>query len=398
MAAAGARQGTRIAGLAVAVLVLLGYCGLAVGTALDRAAVDSAVLAQSVPEPFRQRALARSARFLAEAGLPGSTLAAAETLVTRDPVSTEASGLLGTARLARGDVKGALAAFKVSASLGWRDAPTQVFWLRAALNSGDFGNAALRFGALARQWPRAAAIDQLSAMFEADPRGRTALAQQIARGAPWAITYATLIGEKSPEQLAVRASVLVSAARFGSSLGCNTVSTMTSALAATYPVAAAELWRSHCPRAASPGKLANGKFAEIDKLAALSPFDWQFPGDGALEVTFVNSGDDSMAVQLRSANAVMMPVAVQLVPLDPGNYRISLTSDAADAATAGRLLVSLSCRLEREQARPQPATWKDGQHVLDTSFAGGCPAPYLQLWLTPGGSTVQLDNVGITQI
>lgn len=394
--AAGARQGTRIAGFVVAVLLVLGYAGLAIATALDRAAVYDAQLAQSVPEPFQQRALARSAQFLAQAGLPGSALEPAAKLVSRDPVAADSAGLIGAALLARGDGRRALTAFKVSASLGWRDAATQVFWLRAALQAGDFNNAALRFGALARQWPRAGAIDQLSAMFEADPRGRTALARQIARGAPWANTYATMIDGQNAEQLRVRASVLVTAARLGSSLGCDNIAAMTAGLVDSDPVAAAALWRAHCPRAATAGGVANGKFAEVQNIARPSPFDWQFPGDGALDLTFVNSGDGSVALQLTSGNAAMVPVAIQLVPLAPGGYRISWTSDAADAAVASRLLVSLSCRRERDLARPQPANWSNGQHVLDVSFAGGCAAPYLQLWLTPGAAAVQLDNVAIT--
>lgn len=390
-----ARSGGRSAVLAGVALLLLGYCGLAVGTALDRAAVSSTRLAAMVPEPFQQRALAREASRLRDANEAAAALPLAEKLVARDPMSFDSLGFLGTARYARQDAPGALAAFKVSAALGWRDAWTQAFWLQASLNAGDFENAALRFGALIRQWPRAPVIDQLSALFEGDPRGRTALARRIALGAPWAGTYAAPVLGQTADQMRSRANVLIAAAGFGSKLGCDAVAGMTVGLAEAHPMVAAQLWRAHCNRAAGEGRVANGRFAELDKVSAPSPFDWRFPGDGALELDFVNSGDGSQALQVRSAAAARVPVAQQMIPLSAGRYRISWTSDAADAATAARVLASLSCRLERQQADPAPASWSAGHHEAMIDFDGNCQAPFLQLWLAPGGATIQIDNIAI---
>ncbi|MDP3906635.1 hypothetical protein [Novosphingobium sp.] len=395
MAIAPARRGRRIAVLATAAVALLGYGALAAATAFDRAAVNSAAFTRFVPEPFQQRVLARTAAQLREAGQAGAALPAAQKLVARDPMAIDSVGHLATARLARGDGAGALAAFKVSASLGWRDALTQVFWLQAALRGGDYGNAALRFGALARQWPRAPIIDQASGLFERSPQGRDALAQRIANGVPWSVTYATPNAGQTANQLAGRANVLIAAAGRGSSLGCDRIEALTTALTNEYPVIAVQLWRGHCPRAAQTGMVANGKFSDLDKIAAPSPFDWKFPGDGALELEFVNSGDESQALQVRTSSAARVPIAYQAVPLAQGRYRISWTSDAADAATAARLLASLSCRLERQQANLQPGVWAAGKHVVELDFAGACPAPFLQLWLAPGAATMQIDNVAI---
>lgn len=390
-----ARSGGRSLVLAGIALLLLGYCGLAVATAFDRAAMSSDRFAALVPEPFQQRALAREASRLREAGKADTTLAMAEKLVARDPMSFDSVGHLATARFARDDAAGALAAFKVSAALGWRDAWTQAFWMQAALGSGDYDNAALRFGALIRQWPRAPVIDQFSALFEADPRGRLALARRIALGAPWAETYAAPVLGQSADQLRSRASVLIAAAGFGSKLGCDKVAGMTVGLADAHPMVAAQLWRAQCSRAAGEGSVANGRFADLDKVTAASPFDWRFPGDGALEIDFVNSGDGSQALQVRSSAAARVPVAQQMIPLPAGRYRVSWTSDAADAATAGRILASLSCRLERQQANPAAGNWSNGRHDVQLEFNGGCQAPFLQLWLAPGNATLQIDNVSI---
>lgn len=395
MPSSRASSGRKLTVVAVVAALLLGYSGLAVATALDRAVVTSALVAGMVPEPFQQRTLARDAARLREADQAAAALPLAERLVARDPLAFDSVGHLATARLARNDAAGALAAFKVSAALGWRDALTQSFWLQASLQAGDFDNAVLRFGALARQWPRAPVIDQFSSLFERHPRGRAALARQIARGAPWATTYAAPVLGQNADQLRGRANVLIEAARLGANLGCDQVAGMTVGLADAYPVVAAQLWRSHCSRAAGVGNLANGRFADLDKVSAPSPFDWRFPGDGSLELGFVNSGDGTKAVQVRSSNAARLPVAYQMIPLSAGKYRISWTSDAADAATAARVLASLSCRLERQQANARPGSWVDGRHVVEVDFAGTCQAPFLQLWLAPGAATLQLDNVAI---
>lgn len=388
-----AGTGRRIAVLAVLAALLLGYGYLATATALDRAAVTSARLAAVVPEPFQQRALAREATRLREADQAEVALPVAERLVARDPMWFDSVGHLATARFARRDAAGALAAFKVSAAQGWRDAFTQAFWLQASLQIGDFGNAALRFGALARQWPRAPVIDRLSALFDANPRGRTALAAQIASGASWATTYATPVMGQNAEQLLGRANVLITAAGLGARLGCDQVVAMTTGLVQAYPETAAQLWRSHCPRATEVGAVSNGRFADLNAITVPSPFDWKFPGDGALELEFVNSGDGTQALQMRSSNAARVPVAQQMVPLRAGQYRLSWTSDAPDAAAAARMQVSLSCGLERLRAEPVPATWVDGRHSVDLAFDGACQAPYLQLWLAPGSAVVQWDNI-----
>lgn len=393
-----ARTGNRSAFIGLVGLLLLGYCGLAVATALDRAAEDSVRIAALVPEPFQQRALAREASRLREADQAAAALPLAEKLVARDPMSFDSVGHLATARFARQDVAGALAAFRVSAALGWRDALTQAFWLQASLRAGDFDNAALRFGSLIRQWPKAPVIDQLSALFERDPKGREALAKRIAAGAPWAAAYAAPVIGQGPEQLQSRAQVLIAAAEYGAKLGCDPVVAMTSGLSEDYPIIAAQLWRSHCARAAGAGKVGNGRFADLDKVLTPSPFDWRFPSDGALEVAFVNSGDGSQALQVRSGSAARLPVAYQMIPLTAGRYRITWTSDANDKAAADHILASLSCKLDRQSAKPVAANWVDGRHSLEMDFAGGCAAPFLQLWLSPGPSTFQIDNVALAPV
>ncbi|HEX4847889.1 MAG TPA: hypothetical protein VFV30_07070, partial [Novosphingobium sp.] len=118
-----------------------GYAGLSIALAFDRTAASDPGAAARIPEPFRQEALSSQGQALLLAGQAGQIAPLAEALVRRDPLGPQAAGLLGTARLAQGDARGAETAFRLSAKLGWRDAATQVYWLQAALAAGDLTRA-----------------------------------------------------------------------------------------------------------------------------------------------------------------------------------------------------------------------------------------------------------------
>ena len=201
-------------------VAVLGYALLAAGSGLDRLSATSYAAEQATPAPFRVIAEARAAERLIESGIPESALDPAQRLVARDPLGSGSAALLGAALLGQGKAGPADQAFRLAAQRGWRDARTQLYWLRVALAQGEPKLAALRFGALARQWPQAPAVGQIALVFEANPAGRQALAERIAAGDRWAADYAQPGEAIAPAQLAGRAEVLLTAAGLGTKLGC----------------------------------------------------------------------------------------------------------------------------------------------------------------------------------
>ncbi len=395
MAAQGHRKWP---GAALTIIFAAAYAALALASGLDRVAAYYPGLDRYVLEPFRVQSLAREARRYLAAGIAYSALASTERLISLNPTGPESTALLGAARMARGDNAGAERAFRVSAQHGWREPATQIYWLRAALAGGDYTLAATRFSALARQWPRAPEISQLSAVFEADPRGRAALSRRIADGETWALTYADPGQNEPSERLASRAEVLVAAGTLGRKLGCEGVARMARSLAPSQPLVAATLWRAHCPSAAAFGAVADSGFEQATSSSPMAPFAWNLPGDGALEVSFVPGAGGGQALSLRSSAAQILPVAVQMIPLRPGHYRLSWRSDAADAQSAAHVLASLSCRVERQQADPRPAVLAGGTQSSRLDFSGACAAPWLQLWLVPGSQAIIIDDVVLTRL
>jgi hypothetical protein len=390
MAGQDARRGVWL--VAAALFAAL-YVALAGSIAVDRAAASRPELADWVPGAFRQNSLTSTGERLILAGTPAQALPLAERLVARDPLAPQAAGLLGTGRLARGDVAGATTAFRLSAKLGWRDAATQVFWFDAALRAKDYNLAATRFGAIARQWPYAEAIDQLSARLESDPRGLAMLAQEIASGEKWAVAYATPQAFLPVDRLAGRARVLVAAGAIGGKLGCSAIAPLVGTLQERRQALAGELWSRQCARAAAPGQLADGGFEAQPAPPPLSVFDWQFPGNGALDAAVVADSRNGKALRLSTSAATMVPVAAQRVVLGPGSYSVSWSEAGAGPA---RIAASLSCSADRSAADPRQGDGTAGRRAVTLKASDECEAPLLQLWLRPGRGEVTIDDVAIS--
>ena len=152
-------------------VLALGLATLAWGSGVDRMARTSPALAQIVPEPLRARAW-RSEASLALLRQANTAEALAERAVRADPIDPASTSLLGAARFAGGDGPGAAAAFRVAGALGWRDQPTQLYWLLAALQAGDYPVATERLDALLRQAPVYPQAPALLGRLGATPGGR----------------------------------------------------------------------------------------------------------------------------------------------------------------------------------------------------------------------------------
>lgn len=352
------------------------YALLAIASAFDRVAPTQPALADYLPASLQGESPNNLARRLILAGLPHSALEPARRGLSASPADPAANANLALALLARGDQPGAVAAFRVSARLGWREPLTQLFWMRMSIGQRDWRNAVRRFDALARQYPDTPAVAEAAALLESSPESRAMLAGMIAQRARWTRAYANNAGKN----LGARAEVLLEAARLGGRLGCDTVAPPVRGLALSDPQRGAALWRAHCPDAGAPGALNDGALEHIRVAGPRTPFEWDLAGHGALETAPGSPGNGGL--ELRSAAAGQLPVLAQLVPLQPGSYRVSW-----QASLQNRLRISLACR--RDTA-PQP-----GQDGGSLTFAidAACPARWLQVWIAPGSEPVRLERI-----
>lgn len=371
----------------------LAYLALAVPAALDRAGTDRPELAGYVPTWFRHGVLGAEARQLRDAGIPGSALRQAESMVRNDPLGHDSAGLLGVARLARGDAAGADAAFRVSAQVGWREPATQVYWFQTALAAGDYSLAALRFSAVARQWPGAPAVDDMASRLQATGAGEAALVARLASGEPWLPLFVLPGPDERPERLAARSDVLIKAASSGLRLGCERAAALVQVLIAFDPRRADRLWRSHCRSEGDVALLYDGGFDRTASTGRLTSFAWALPGSGALESAVVADDTGNRRIRAGNGSPTNALVLEQSVLVPPGRYRLQWRSSAADVRTAERLQAVLACSNQPADIRPVVGQWANGRHSVRIDFAGQCLLPSVQIWLATGREAIEIDDV-----
>jgi hypothetical protein len=184
-----------------------------------------------------------------------------------------------------------------------------------------------------------------------------------------------------------RATVLLTAARLGHRIDCDNTVGLVKVLAYADPVSSAALWRASCKDAGAPGTIADAGLENLQPLQTRVPFEWELAGHGDIETALVTAPQGGRQLALRSSAAGTLPVLAQLVPLEPGKYRLTW-----DARPTGRLRVSLTC--QRSVMAAAAAGQENGAELTVDS---GCPARWLQFWLTPGSGQVTLDTIRLTR-
>lgn len=372
----------------------LGLAALAWSSAMDRAARAAPALARIVPEPLRANAWRTEAARALQRRSPETT-ALAERAVAADPVDPASTSLLGTARFAAGDGPGAAAAFRVAGTLGWRDQPTQLYWLAAALQAQDYAVATERLDALLRQSPNDPQGALLLGQLSATPGGRAALARRLAERPGWRHVFLGTFEGVNADQLANRALVLEQPALARAGIDCAAIGPLAGALyAQDRAIEARRLWGSRC--GARNALLADGGF-EAARLDETSPFAWQFPGEGGLDLRLESrAGQGGQALIVASTLPTRRIVASQALQLESGRYSLTWTSRDAGGSPTARVAARLTCKRGEGAwlaAMPQAG---DARGAIATVSAA-CPLQWLELALDPGSGAVTIDDVRLAR-
>ena len=384
--------GLRLARNASLTALALGLGVLVWGSGIDRMTRAAPALARIVPEPLRANAW-RAQTSLALQQQSKTAEAMAARAVSADPVDPASTSLLGAARFAGDDGASAAAAFRVAGTLGWRDQPTQLYWLSAALQAQDYPVATERLDALLRQEPGYPQAGVLLGQLGTTPAGRSALAERLAARSGWFHVYLTAFDGVTPAQLADRALVLENLVIARAKVTCTEIGPLTAALYAQHrPVEARRLWRSRC--GTRNALLVDGGF-EAARLSETSPFAWQFMGEGGLDLR-LEPGAKGAGQSLFAASTLPQRriVAVQALQLSPGNYRLSWRASDAGGTPSPRFAARLACK--RGEGAWLPSTvGNDGLRAVIAAVPPGCPVQWLELALDPGSGAVTLDDVSL---
>lgn len=327
-------------------------------SAADRMAANSSRLRHS---HFGGASAAQAAfGYLAQKD-PRAALDQARFAVTTAPIDPQSISALASAELTLGRNQAAYNAFAVAGGLGWRDIPTQLFWLAQALSVGDLGVARDRLDALLRLDVDNDAVTAAIQELEQTPAGQTAFASLLARNPPW--EYRVLRGTSALADGAFsgRMAAIDMVASHGVNLDCNAIAGAASDLIAIGRIDdARQLWRHACDRN-SDVYLTDGSFENNPVKVTSSPFDWRLQSRGGLDTSIQPAPAplDGHALRIESSMTVRTVAARQLAVLRPGKYKITWQTARDDGKADDSIDLLVRCNgttlLDLDRASPAPA-------------------------------------------
>jgi hypothetical protein len=324
------------------------------------------------------------------------------------PLQTRAARVLGMAELAMGRTDAGLPAMDVAAHGGWRDTPTQLWLLQAALGAGDYDSALQRSDVLIR---RDAATDQVFAMFRAmdGERGfRQSLIARLADRPDWRGLMFLDFRRAAPGELA--------------GLGQLVADMQHSAQPATdlelFPLverllelgetgSAYALWRTKAPAAGwiSGNLLYDGRFAVAQARQGQGTpprFEWWIDPDGTGQASVEPAPDGrGSSLQAIGQNGEAHVLAAQALALSPGKYRLVARLFARDSRDWSGFEFAVRCLPMGSEAvlepRLRPLRLEQLGYVADFAVPAGCTRQDLYLRTTgeSGSATVSVGEIGI---
>jgi hypothetical protein len=370
------------------------YGVLALLQGADRLSATVPAISRMVPGPLRASAAVSAAQTALSRKDAVKAEAEASAAIAHAPLDRFAIGALAVARLSQGKEEDADTAFRVSAQLGWRDVPTQLYWYQVGVSSGDWTLASQRMDAILRAhptFPQAAALLQ---PMEDDPEGRKALLDRMEQRPGWLETYAIPPKEANAAELARKTTVLAMLGGRGVALRCKSVNDLAFALVDNgMRNQALGLWSSHCSKAGVSSLVFDPQFQALSSERQ-SPFDWRTRGSGDVEVRTAQQPDGTMAGEVANNGAFTVPVLSQTVQLQPGAYRVRLEV-APPAGVGDKIFATLSCGpVPVRSGGPAEGLTAEGQ-VLTTPR---CESQVLGIWLKGNSGRQVLRRISVARV
>lgn len=380
------RSGSGIAWRLIAGAALLAFAGVSVASGLDRMGAANPALALAVPAPFAAEAPAA----LATIALYRQDFAQTETLARQSlahaPLEPGTAGLLGAGLVGQGKWKAGDKAFRVAGQLGWRDVPTQLYWMQVSIATGDWDIAAERADAVLRLDPKQADNPRIVGPLEDNPKGRSALIARMAGNPPWVAAYLRPSPDTPVDRLEKRAVVL-SEMTGAAKPSCDLAAPFAARLAGAREVAQAfGIWRRSCP-AAGAGLIRDPSFAAADALPPV-PFEWRLASSGSVTVA---PAEDGKGLAITTRASFPREFARQLLVLPPGSYRLSWREQGAIPGSPPRVIPSLGCY--QTDGNRLAASSQGGRASARFTADSGCERLWLTLLVAPGSEDVRVSDV-----
>lgn len=330
-------------------------------------------------------ALARTAEQRLAAS-PRKADALARRALARAPLETGAVRVIGLAAARLGDARQVDAAMAISATRSRRDVPTNLWRFGAALQRADYGEAALDADLLMRVGDRHAVVFPALAIALGDPRAAEPLAARLAR-TPWRGWFLEDLGVRAVDPGPALRLLIALTSAGAPPTAAEAAPYLNRLVSAGLPRRAYLAWASLLPRGAisALGDLYDGDF---QGLPGGPPFNWRLTdgpeGSATLEPRHPR-GLQSLHGRTEAAEPVQL--AVQMLVLGPGAYRLS-GEYAADDAEPATVEWTLACADRSASQLASTALAPDERwRAFSIAFLvprSGCEAQWLTLEAASG--------------
>jgi hypothetical protein len=276
---------------------------------------------------------------------PHAAIGQAQWAVRTAPVDPAATSALGSASLALGQADRAYAAFAVAGRLGWRDIPTQLYWLTQGVATGDIDVVQPRLDALLRLDIDSDAVDSSLDLLERTRSGQVALATLLMENPPWESRFLVDTSQLDGDDFAGRVAAIDLAASKGAAIDCGAVGGAASRLIVLGRIGAAkDLWRRACDRAGDL-YVSDGTFETDPAKLSTSPFNWRLLAQAGLDVDIAPAPHplQGQALRISSSRTVRTVAARQLTALQPGRYHLAWTSALDNGKPDDSISVLIRC-------------------------------------------------------
>jgi hypothetical protein len=391
--AAERRSSQSLLRLGAAALLLL-YAAVVVGDGIDRMARRNPLVAGLVPASFAAAALSPLAAASLMMHDNAASLGNAGAAVAVAPLEPSNAGLLGSALFAQGRTAAAEAAFRVAGQMGWRDQPTQAYWLQSALLAGDWDVAARRLDAMLRLNPALTRQYLLLAAFESNPKGRDALVERLVQRPNWMEAYFSPGDDISRAALDDRGDIFAGLqARIP--LGCDIGAGYAAQLVAAGEVARGHaIWRDSCSQR-DASLVHDPNFVDIARRVAV-PFDWQLVPNSSVTAVPADAGNDAegggKGLRVRNDAPIARAFARQMIVAPVGNYRLSWREGPSVAGAGSRIEAMIACGSE-DPRKLDAGRGIDGRITAEFSANGECEGRWLTFLIGPGTGDVHVWDV-----
>lgn len=287
------------------------------GSAADRAgwSLPSSWWGTSVPRIAVDMALIRG-------DTPGA-IAAAKTVVRRDPAGRSSASILAEALQAAGQARRSALAFQIALTNGWRDTESQVWGLEAALANQDPHQAAAHLDAISRIAPGAAQQSSLFTAIEKSRAGKIALAERLSYTPRWASGWLQSSAELHEGQVNGRIETLQMARGGGLVVTASDAAAASWGMIDTHPKHALAFWNAiKGPGDSSTRGIWDADFARSSPNLGRGPFEWRRNDSTGVQIKPADPLHGS-GLEISNLSIATSTLMETLTSLGPGTWRLS---------------------------------------------------------------------------